>query len=184
MDHRLQPFKEAAHKTLERLKKDLSGLQVGRASPSLVEGVLVEAYGAMAALHTIASIQAPEPRTLVIQLWDRSLIKEAERALVAANLGASPAVDGELIRLNFPIPTEERRQEFVKKAKQLGEECKIALKGPREQCLKEWKELEKKGELSEDIHFRLTEELQRETDEIQKEIRTLVDKKEKEITTV
>ena len=135
-------------KVISHLKVELAGIRSGRATPVLVEHVKVEAYGTMTPLIELASITAPEPRLLVVSPWDKSIIKEVEKALLAANLGVQPTVDGAVIRLNFPSLTEERRLELTKHVSLKLEEAKVAVRNVRRHAKDELEGLE--GDVSDD----------------------------------
>lgn len=171
-------------KVIEHIQSELSGIRSGRATPALVEHVKIEAYGTMTPLVELASITAPEPKLIVISPWDKSIIKEIEKALQAANLGVNPTVDGVVIRLNFPSLTEERRRELVKVMQQKLEEAKVATRNVREEVLKELKAQKNDGGLSEDAFFAAQKELQKMVDDQNDNIKRLGEQKEQEIMTI
>ena len=171
-------------KVISHLKVELAGIRSGRATPVLVEHVKVEAYGTMTPLIELASITAPEPRLLVVSPWDKSIIKEVEKALLAANLGGQPTVDGAVIRLNFPSLTEERRLELTKHVSLKLEEAKVAVRNVREEFLKDLREQKVKGEITEDDFFVRQKELQKMVDDHNDKIKQLGADKEKEIMTI
>lgn len=169
---------------LSSLQKDLSGLRTGRAVPSLLEDMQVEAYGSNMPIQQLASITAPEPRMLVVQPWDAQTMKDIEKAIQQSNLGLNPVVDGAIIRVPFPALTEEKRKELVKLMHGKLEEAKIKLRQIRETLLKEWKAKKTEGELSEDDFFRLEKELQAMVDETNQKIESMGEAKEKEMLTI
>lgn len=171
-------------KVIDHLKTQLASIRSGRVAPSLVENIKVEAYGSMTPLIELASITSPEPRLLLISPWDKSLLKEIEKSLLSANLGVQPAVDGNLIRLNFPPLTEERRRELSKTMNIKLEEAKVGVRNVREEVLKDLKEKKNSGQISEDDFFLAQKELQKLIDEYNKIIKDLGQEKEKEIMTV
>lgn len=167
-------------RTLEHLKTDLATIRAGQASPSLIEQVMVESYGTMMPLQSLGSMSASDGKTLVIQPWDSHVVKAIEKALTQANLGASPAVDGNVIRLSFPPLTEERREEFVKRVNQKSEETKMRGKSLREDCLRAIKE----ADLPEDDERREREGVQKEIDDFHETLKSLTEKKVQDIRTV
>ena len=166
---------------VEALKGDLAGLRTGRASISLVDPVVVEVYGAHMPLNQVATVSAPEPRMLTVQVWDRSNVNSVEKAIRSAGLGLNPVSEGQLIRLPIPDLTEERRKELAKLAGQYAEKARIAVRNVRRDGMDALKTDEKKGEISQDEHKRLETEVQKMTDETIAEIDAAADGKEKEI---
>ncbi|MFL6844764.1 MAG: ribosome recycling factor [Allosphingosinicella sp.] len=166
---------------LEVLKHDLGGLRTGRASTSLLDPVHVEVYGANMPLNQVATVSAPEPRLLSVQVWDRGNVGPVEKAIRNANLGINPIVDGQNIRLPIPDMTEERRKELAKLASQYAEKARIAVRNVRRDGMEGLKTDEKKHEISEDEHKRLSVEVQKMTDDTIKEIDSAAAAKEKEI---
>lgn len=171
---------EQLERTLEHFTTDLTTIRAGQASPSLIEQVMVESYGTVVALQSLGSITASDGRTLVIQPWDSQVVKAIEKALTQANLGASPVVDGNTIRLAFPPLSEERREELVKRVNQKSEETKMRGKSLREDCLRAIKE----AELPEDDERGQREEVQTEIDSFHETLKTMTEKKVKDIRTV
>ncbi|OUM98764.1 MAG: ribosome recycling factor [Paenibacillaceae bacterium ZCTH02-B3] len=172
---------ERMDKTLQALKRDLTTLRAGRASPALLEKVQAEYYGAMMPVNQLGSIHTPDPRTLVIQPWDKSSLAAIERAILKSDLGLTPVNDGEVIRINIPPLTEERRMELVKSTRKLGEEAKVAIRNIRRDANDEIKKKEK-SEISEDESRRHQEDIQKLTDRFIAEIDKMLAAKEKEIT--
>jgi len=170
--------------TLNYLKSELNTLQVGRATPTLVEDLPVECYGQRMLLKQLAAIQAPEPRLIIIRPWDKAIIKEIERAINQSHLGLAPAVDEETIRLNVPSLSEERRKELVKILQERVEECRISVRRHRENAWKEIQEMEQRKEIREDDKFRAKDELQKLVDDYNKKIEEMKEKKEEEIMKV
>ena len=169
------------HGAVEALKHDLGGLRTGRASITLLEPVHVEVYGANMPLNQVATISAPEPRMLSVQVWDRSNVGVVEKAIRSAGLGLNPVTEGQNIRLPIPDLTEERRKELAKLAGQYAEKAKIAVRNVRRDGMDGLKQDEKKHEISEDERKRLETEVQKMTDETIGEIDAAAAAKEKEI---
>ena len=166
---------------VEALKHDLGGLRTGRASTALLEPVHVEVYGANMPLNQVATISAPEPRMLSVQVWDRGNVGAVEKAIRNANLGINPIVDGQNIRLPIPDMTEERRKELAKLAHQYAEKAKIAVRNVRRDGMDALKQDEKKHEISEDERKRRETEVQKLTDDTIAEIDGAAEAKENEI---
>lgn len=166
------------------LKNDLGGLRTGRASASLVEPIHVEAYGSPTPLAQVATISVPEPRLLSVQVWDRSLTKAVEKAIVDSDLGLSPQTEGQIIRLRIPEMNEQRRKEMVKVAHKYAEEAKVAIRHVRRDGLDLLKKLEKDASISQDDEKRQAEQVQKATDQAISEVDQIVAGKEKEIMQV
>jgi len=149
---------------VDSLKSDLSGLRTGRANTTLLDPVQVEVYGAMMPLNQVATVSAPEPRMLSVQVWDRANVIPVEKGIAHANLGLNPMIDGQTIRLPIPDLTEERRKELAKLAGQYAEKAKIAIRNVRRDGMEALKVDEKKKEISEDDRKRAEEEVQKLTD--------------------
>ena len=176
--------KDLFNKTIDFLKVDLNTLRTGRIAPSIVEKVKVEAYGTTSELLQLAAITSPEPQTIAIKPWDKSVLKDIERAIQISDLNINPVVDGELIRLNFPPLTEERRKELVKILHKKLEESRITLRGQREKVREEIMEKEKNKEISEDEKFQALKDLDLVVKEYNDHIKEIGDKKEQEIMTI
>ncbi|MXO84965.1 ribosome recycling factor [Altererythrobacter aurantiacus] len=168
---------------VEALKSDLSGLRTGRANTSLLDPVHVEVYGAMMPLNQVATVSAPEPRMLSVQVWDKANVNAVEKGIAKANLGLNPMQDGQTIRLPMPDLTEERRKDLAKLAGEYGEKAKIAIRNVRRDGMEALKEDEKKKEISEDDRKRSEDEVQKLTDKHVAEIDDVVAKKVQEIMT-
>ena len=166
---------------VESLKGDLGGLRTGRASTSLLDPVTVEVYGANMPLNQIATVSAPEPRMLSVQVWDKSNVGPVDKAIRSAGLGLNPIVDGQNIRLPIPDLTEERRKELAKLAGQYAEKARIAARNVRRDGMDSLKTDEKKGEISEDERKKLETEVQKLTDSTIADIDSTATSKEKEI---
>ena len=175
---------ERMQKSIEAMKKDFIGIRTGRASPALLDTIKVNAYGQEMTIKQVATISVPEPRMIVIQPWDKSVIGEIEKAIQKSDLGINPVNDGKLIRLVFPPLTEERRKNLVKLVKKRAEEAKISIRNIRRDAIEYLKELEKEGEISEDDQRRGQDQIQKITDKFTKEIDRILSIKEKEIMEV
>lgn len=171
-------------KAVEAAKREFASVRTGRASPALLERVTVDYYGTPTPITQVATVTVPEPRLLVIQPWDKSLVREIERAIQKSELGLVPSSDGVLIRLPIPSLTGERRKELVKLAHKQAEEARVAVRNVRRDHKDRLERLEKKGDLSEDDVRRAVDELQKLTDRTVGEIDALLAAKEKEITEV
>lgn len=166
---------------VESLKGDLGGLRTGRANTALLDPIHVEVYGAMMPLNQVATVSAPEPRMLSVQVWDRSNMTPVEKAIAKAGLGLNPMIDGQTIRLPIPDLTEERRKELAKLAGQYAEKAKVAIRNVRRDGMEALKEDEKKKEIGEDERKRSEDEVQKLTDQYIKQTDEVAAQKEKEI---
>ena len=171
-------------KALEHLKSELATLRTGRANASLVERIEVEAYGVKTPLMHMAQISVPEPRMIAIQPFDKSLLKEVEKAIQASNLGINPVNDGTYVRLTIPQMTEERRREVGKMVAQMAEKARVAVRNVREEIWKDIQKMEKEGKLSEDDKISGKDELQKTVDKQNDEIKKIAEAKEKEVMTI
>lgn len=171
-------------KSLEVLKKELAGMRAGRATPALLDKVMVSYYGNPMPVNQLANVSVPEARLLVIQPWDKTVLPEIEKAILKSDLGITPTSDGTVIRLVIPQLTQERRAELVKVVRKKAEEGRVAIRNIRRDTNDLLKQQQKKGELSEDEFRRLQDEVQKLTDRYIKEIDQLVGSKEKEIMEV
>ncbi len=176
--------KNKMEKTLESLKADFGGLRAGRAHVSLLDGIMVEAYGSMTPLSQVGTISVPDARTLSISVWDRGLSKAVEKAIMESDLGLNPASDGQLIRIPIPPLSEERRKELTKVAGKYAESNKVAIRNLRREALDEVKKMKKEGTISEDDEKRYENEIQKMTDESIKKIDEMYAQKEKDILQV
>lgn len=172
------------NKAISALNNDFAAIRAGRANPAILDKVTVEYYGSPTPLAQVGTISVPEPRSIVIQPWDASIVNDIEKAILKSDLGLTPNNDGKCIRLNFPPLTEERRKELAKSISKRGEEAKVAVRGVRRDALEGFKKQKKDGELTEDDLKGLETDIQKLTDKFVKEIDTLVSAKEKEIMEV
>ena len=183
MDERLQQFETKMGKTCEYLAEDYQTIRAGRANPHVLDRIRVEYYGTPTPLQQVGNVTVPEPRMIQISPWEKSLIKEIEKAIMMSDLGITPSNDGNVIRLVFPEVTEERRKALVKDVKKKGEEAKVAIRNVRREGNDFFKKLAKE-DVSEDEIKELEEKLQKLTDKYGKEIDSLIEAKSKEIMTV
>jgi ribosome recycling factor len=167
---------------VEGTRRECASIRTGRASISLVDGINVEAYGGKSPIRQLANISCPDARTIMIQPWDRSILRDIEKAIQTSDLGINPSNDGNVIRLNIPPLTEERRKDLAKQVKKLGEEGKISLRNVRREANDDLKAAQKDGDVPEDESKRATEKVQKTLDENIKKIDTLVEEKNQEIT--
>jgi len=174
----------AMKKATDSLKFQLGKLRTGRASIHILDGITVDYYGSATPMNQVGQLSTPEARMIQIQPFDKTLIPAIEKALFAANLGATPTSDGNFVRLNFPALNEDKRKEIVKEAKKIGEEIKVVIRNARRDQNEVVKKAEKDKLISEDESKKLQTEIQNLTDKFTKEIDTIVTAKEKEVLTV
>ncbi len=168
-------------KALENLEQEYKRLRTGRASVSLVDGIRVEYYGTSTPLSQLATLTVPEPRTIMIQPWDQSVIGDVEKAILKSELGLTPNNDGKIIRISIPPLTQERRKELVKVIKKKAEETKVAMRNVRRDANEMLKDLRKEKTISEDEQFKGQDETQKITDEFIRKVDGVYAAKEKEI---
>ena len=177
-------FDAKMQKTIDVVMSDFASVRAGRANAAVLDKITVEYYGTPTPLNQVAAISSPDPRTLMIQPWDGTLLRAIEKAIQTSDLGINPQNDGRVIRLTFPQLTEERRKELTKQVRKYGEEGKVAVRNIRRDAMDEIKKKTKKSELTEDDQKNLEKELQDQTDKRCKEIDELTAKKEKELMAV
>lgn len=177
-------FEGKMKKTIEVVKGDFASVRAGRANAGVLDKIQVEYYGTMTPLQQVATISSPDPRTLMIQPWDGSLLKTIEKAIQTSDLGINPQNDGKVIRLAFPQLTEERRKELTKQVQKYGESGKVAIRNIRRDAMDRFKAMEKKGEITEDDRKDYEDDMQKLTDKYCKEIDTLTSAKEQELMAV
>lgn len=180
----IESKKPDLNNSIEHFEAELGKLRTGRANPAMVEGLMVNYYGTRTPLKQVASISVPEPRMIVIQPWDTDSLVNIEAAIKESDLGLNPNNDGQVIRLNVPPLTEERRTDLVKVLNQKAEEGRVSIRGAREEAWREIQDMEKDGKISKDDKFRAKDELQKLVDEYNEKIEGIRDKKEKDIMTV
>lgn len=168
-------------KTIEVLCVDLASVRAGRASVSLLDKVMVEYYGTPTPVNQVASVTVPEPRMIVIQPWEKNLLKDIERAIMKSDLGLNPNSDGSVIRLNLPQLTEERRKELVKTVHKKAEDARVSIRNLRREANDSVKKAEKAKEITEDEAKKANDDIQKMTDKFIKEVDTVMEHKEKEV---
>lgn len=171
-------------KSLENLKKELSRVRAGRATPSLLDGVSVEYYGTPAPINQVATITVPEARLLIVQPWEKSMLAPIEKAIQSSDLGLNPQNDGNLIRLPIPSLTEERRRELFKKCKRIGEDTKVAVRNIRRDGNEKFKKAQTDKEIAQDEQKKGTDDIQKLTDRFVKSIEDQLSLKEKELVEI
>lgn len=175
---------EKMNKTILSLQNELGTLKAGRANPTMLDRILVESYGTMVPINQVGNISAPEPRVLLIQPWDKSCMKDIEKAILKSDLGINPSNDGQVIRLIVPELTEETRKNLVKSVKKCGEDAKVAIRSIRRDANDKIKNLKKNSEISEDETKKAEDNIQKETDKFIKLIDKTVEEKEKAIMAI
>lgn len=180
----VKELEEKMNKTVSVLKEEFHSIRAGKANPQLLDRVTIDYYGSPTPIKSMAGISAPEPRMLLIQPYDASVIKDIEKAIMIADLGFNPSNDGKVIRIMVPAPTEERRKELSKTAKKAGEDAKIALRNERRTANDLIKKLNKSGEITEDDVKSGEADVQKLTDKYVKLVDELIEQKEKEILEV
>jgi ribosome recycling factor len=183
MDERIKQYEEKMKKAYDFLGTDLAAIRAGRANPHVLDKLRVDYYGTPTPLQQVGNVSVPEPRMLQIAPWDKSLIKDIEKAILASDIGITPSNDGTVIRLVFPELTEERRKDLVKEVKKKGEDGKVAVRNIRRDGNEAFKKLAK-TEISEDEIKDLEDELQKLTDKYIKDIDKLVEEKSQDIMKV
>ena len=174
-------FKERMQKSLDHLASEFATVRAGRANAGVLDHIQVEYYGSPTPIQQVASISSPDPRSLVIQPWDSSILKGIEKAILTSDLGINPTNDGKCIRLLFPQLTEERRKDLAKQVKKYGEDCKVAIRNIRRDAMDAYKKQQKASEITEDDLKGLEKDMQKMTDEFIKKIDEMTAKKEKEL---
>jgi len=184
IDTILKDAEEKMKKAISSTSADLSHIRTGKATTALLDGIKVEAYDQLMPLNQVASINTPEIRLLTVQPWDKSIVKNIEKALLKSDLGLNPANDGTIIRISIPQLTEERRKELVKLVKKYGEDCKIAIRNIRRNANEQLRKLEKNHDIREDECYRALDEVQKVTDTSIESVDRLVKIKDEEIMQV
>ncbi|HNR69246.1 MAG TPA: ribosome recycling factor [bacterium] len=181
IDELERDVKRRMDSAIDNIRSELAKFRTGKASPALLDSISVNYYGNMTPIRQVANVSAPEPRLLVVQPWDRSLLGEIEKAILKADLGLNPTNDGILIRVPIPQLTEERRRDLVKLAKKIAEDAKVAVRNIRRDANERLKKAEKSSEISEDQLHTEQERVQKLTDEAVKKIDEILELKEKDI---
>ena len=177
----LKEFQRKMEKTLEVLASDFGAVRAGRANAQVLDRIVVPYYGVDTPINQVGTISSPDPRTLVIQPWDASLLKQIEKAIQTSELGINPQNDGRIIRLVFPQLTEERRKDLTRQVKKYGEDSKVAIRNVRRDAVDFVKKAQKKGEMTEDDEKKAEKDIQDLTDKYIKKVDEMCAKKEKEL---
>lgn len=180
----LKPYETKMKKTLDVLDATLAGIRAGRANANVLNKITVDYYGTASPIPQVASVASPDPRTLTIQPWDASLLKEINKAIQTSDLGINPQNDGKVIRLTFPPLTEERRKELIKQVSKEGEGSKVAIRNIRRDALDKWKAAKKKSEITEDELKDAEKDMQKLTDKYIKQIDSTTAEKSDELKSV
>ncbi|MBM9511207.1 ribosome recycling factor [Desulfogranum marinum] len=180
----IQQMNSKMEASIDAFKRELVKIRTGRASLALLDGVKVDAYGSQMPMDQVGTLTIPESSMIAIKPWDPQMLPAIEKAILASDLGLTPANDGNVIRLNIPPLTEERRKELVKQVKKIGEEFKVAIRNVRREANDSLKKMKKEKEISEDDMFRLQDDAQKATDDFIKEVDKIVSGKEKEVMEV
>lgn len=177
-------IEERMNKRVDGFHSELKTIRAGRANASVLDKVAIDYYGVPTPVAQVGSISSPEPRTLVIQPWDQTVLKEIEKAILKSEIGIAPQNDGKIIRLNFPPLTEERRKELVKQVKKYSEEAKVQIRNIRRDAMEDYKAKKKNSEITEDDLKGIEKDIQGLTDKYIKEIEDITSAKETEILEV
>ena len=180
----LKKYEDKMNKTLEVLKEEFGTIRAGRANPHVLDKIKVDYYGSPTPIQQVGNISVPEARMIVIQPWDKSLLKAVEKAILTSELGINPTNDGSVIRLVFPELTEDRRKELSKEVKKKGDQAKVAIRNIRRDANEAFKKMENGGDMSEDDLELATNKMQKLTDKMIEKVDQAVEVKTKEIMTV
>lgn len=184
MDDRLVQYDDKMNKTMKNLQEEFGSIRAGRANPHVLDKLRVDYYGTPTPIQQVANVNVPEPRMILIQPWEPSMVKEIEKTILTSDLGINPTNDGKSIRLVFPELTEERRKDLAKEIKKKGEAAKVAVRNIRRDANDSFKKLGKKEDISEDEIKELERKVQKMTDKFIADIDKAVEDKTKEIMTV
>ncbi len=184
MNENVTKAQEKMEKCLKSLEHELSTVRAGRANPAVLDKVLVDYYGTPTPVQQMAAVSVAEARILVIQPWDKSQLKAIEKAIQTSDIGINPTNDGNVLRLAFPQPTEERRKELVKQVKKFGEEAKVTIRNVRRDTLDKLKTMKKNNEITEDDMKDIEKDVQKVTDNFCDKVDTVISDKEKEIMSI
>ena len=177
-------LEDATERAVSALEGEYSAIRAGRANPHILDRVEVEAYGGMSKLIELGNVSALDARCLQISLWDKSLLKAVEKAILQSNLGLTPTNDGKVIRIVFPVMTEERRKELVKQIKKMGEETKVEIRNARRSAMDALKKMKTAKELSEDDHAACEAEVEKSVSSVMSSLESVIAAKEKELMSV
>ena len=181
LDSRLEQFKKKMDSSLEAFSKELSGIRAGRATVALLEPIKVEVYGSLLPINQVGAVSAPDPRMLVVNVWDKGMVKAVEKAIRESEANLNPMVDGQTVRVPIPPLSEERRKELSKLAAKYSENAKVAIRNIRRDAMEFIKQLEKNSDISEDEQRKLSSSIQDMTDQFSKQIDNLLAQKQKDI---
>jgi ribosome recycling factor len=184
VSHDIKEVEKRMRASIDALKREFSGLRIGRASANLLDPVQVMVYGSRMPLNQVATVSVPEPRMISVQVWDRGNVTSVDKAIREANLGLNPIIDGQILRLPIPSLTADRRQELVKLAHKYAEQAKVAIRNVRREAMDLLKKLEKDGKMSQDDHRGNSDKVQELTDRLIKEVDATLVTKEAEIQKV
>jgi ribosome recycling factor len=184
MNQFLVAKKEEFYKAVEFYKKDIGSLRTGRANTTVLEGVMVEAYGAKTPLVAVANVVVADARSIIVSPWDRNVIKEVEKSIIEADLGLGVVNEGDKIRITIPAMTEENRKDLVKRLNEKTEQAKVSVRQTREAVKSAIEKAEKDKAISEDDRFRFMEELEEEVKKVNEELKAIREKKEKDVMTI
>ena len=184
MTDELKKFQEKMQKSLENLEENYAGIRAGRANPHVLDKIKVDYYGTPTPIQQVGNISVPEARIILIQPWEKSLIKEIEKAINMSDIGINPTSDGSSVRLVFPELNEERRKDLAKQVKKYGEDAKVAIRNIRRDANDAVKKMEKAGEMTEDDVKNADKDIQKMTDKFMQDIDKAVENKTKDIMTV
>ena len=171
-------------KTIESLKKDFSNIRTGKANPAILNSVMVSYYGVPTPVSQVGSVSVPDPQSIVVKPWDKSILKDIEKAIQQANLGLNPSNDGEIVRIPIPPLNEQPRKDLAKQAKKVAEDNKVAIRNVRRDGMEQLKKLEKDGLITEDELKRYNDQVQKLTDKYIANIDTLAKEKEQDIMSI
>ena len=174
-------YTDRMEKTLNALESQFAAVRAGRANAAVIDHIRVDYYGVPTPIGQVGTVSTPDPRTLVIQPWDKSLLKTIEKAILASDLGINPQNDGVVIRLAFPQLTEERRRDLAKQVRKYSEDGKVAIRNIRRDAMDDFKNMKKKSEITEDDQKAMEKDIQKLTDDYTKKVEDLTAKKEKEL---
>ena len=184
MSSTTKPYEEKMNASVDHLIRELGAIRAGRANPAVLDKVTVDYYGSPTPINQIAAVAVAEARILTISPWDRQMLKPISKAIQSSDIDINPIDDGQVIRLVFPAPTEERRKQLTKEVQKLGEEAKVAVRNVRRDAMDKFKAMKKAGELTEDDQKKLEEETQKLTDKYVKKIDETCAAKNKEVMEV
>ncbi len=184
MQEMIQSYEDKMNRSIELLQEDFASIRAGRANPHVLDKIKVNYYGTPTPIQQVGNISVPEARMIIIQPWEKNLLREIERAINTSDLGINPTNDGSCIRLVFPELTEERRRDLVKDIKKKGEETKVAIRNVRRDAVDRFRKMEKTSEITEDDRKLGEEKIQKITDKAIEKVESTVENKSKEILTV